>query len=87
VVVLDDQGSAFLLVRGLGRAPAGLAYEAWVIRHGTKPAPAAVFAGGADTVVWLRRRVERGARVAVTLERAAGAPAPTRRLRLVAQRP
>jgi anti-sigma-K factor RskA len=87
VVVLDEHGSGVLAVQNLGRAPAGLAYEAWVLPPGGAPAPAALFAGGADQVVRLRGRVDHGARVAVTLERADGAPAPTRRVRLVARRP
>lgn len=86
VVVLDERGSALLVVRNLGRAPTGLAYEAWVIPQGAKPAPAALFGGGADRVLWLRGRVGHGARVAVTLEDAGGVSAPTRRLRLVARR-
>jgi hypothetical protein len=83
VLVVDEQEHGLLVVRNLGSAPAGLAYQAWVIPPGTSPKPAARFAGG-NRVVWLGRRVVHGARVAVTLERA-GARAPTRRLRLVAQ--
>jgi anti-sigma-K factor RskA len=86
VAVLDRRGSALLVVRNLGHAPVGRTYQVWVITPGAKPAPAASFAGGAEQVVWLRGRVEHGARIAVTLERATGASAPTRPLRLVVRR-
>jgi anti-sigma-K factor RskA len=63
-------------VSGFDPAPPGKVYEAWVI-DGGKPVPAAVFPGGAHTVVMLERRVPKGATVAVTLERAPRAQTPT----------
>jgi Anti-sigma-K factor rskA len=85
VLVVDDHGDGLLVVRNLGIAPAGRAYQAWVVPPGASAVPAARFAGG-DRVVLLGRRVVQGARVAVTLERA-GVREPTRQLRLVARRP
>jgi hypothetical protein len=75
-VIVGQGGKATLVgVSKLGRAPAGKAYEAWVI-DGAGPTPAGLFAG-TETVVDLTARVPKGATVAVTLERAAGVPAPT----------
>ncbi len=86
VLAVGRTGTALLLLRGLGRAPAGRAYEAWVTPPGrARPIAAALFTG-AEPAVPLRRPVPPGATVAVTLERAGGASAPTRTPRLVARR-
>jgi len=69
-------GVAQLTVTGLPAAPAGKAYEIWVI-NGEAAKPAGLFAGGGKTVVQLTRPVLVGSTVAVTLERAGGARAPT----------
>lgn len=69
-------GVAQLTVTGLPAAPAGKAYEIWVIDGGAAR-PAGLFAGGGKTVVRLTRPVLVGSTVAVTLERAGGARAPT----------
>src|SRR5262249_56465734 len=37
VLVLDDQGRGLIAVRDLGPAPAGRAYEAWMISPGARP--------------------------------------------------
>jgi anti-sigma-K factor RskA len=71
---------AALLVSQLARAPEGRAYQVWVIA-GERPTPAGLFQvddeGGA--LVWLPPLEETGrARAfAVSLEPAAGVPAPT----------
>lgn len=58
-------------------APAGKAYEAWVIQGGT-PKPAGLFEGGDGTsVLDIEQPVRRGAVVAVTLERDGGTKRPT----------
>ncbi len=86
VLVVTPAGRALLVVHGLGHAPAGRSYQAWVIPPGTTvPVSAAVFRG-AELVVPLTPVVERGAVVAVTLERAGGAPGPSRAPTLVAKR-
>jgi anti-sigma factor RsiW len=69
-------GATQAVVSGFERAPAGKAYELWVIDRGG-PRPAGLFAGGAKQVVTLTRPVKPGSTVAVTLERARGARAPT----------
>jgi anti-sigma-K factor RskA len=76
-LTVQPSGAAQLAVYGLDPAPAGKIYEVWVIEAG-KPLPAALFAGGGDTVlVRLTRPVPKGAVVAITLERAPGAAKPT----------
>ncbi len=76
-LTVAPSGTAQLAVSGLDPAPAGKVYEVWVIAAG-KPVPAAVFAGGGETVVVrLTRPVPKGAIVAITLERAPRATTPT----------
>lgn len=81
VLVVRD-GSASLSVSGLPRAPKGKIYEAWVIPRGVSPRPAGLFDG---KMVQLTRGVPPNAQVAVTLERAGGAKAPTSRVLVTAQ--
>jgi anti-sigma-K factor RskA len=80
--VLFNTGSceAVLLVAGLPKAPEGKAYEVWVIGSGA-PVPAGVFQVAPDgSAVFRLPVVQETSRVrtfAVTLEPAAGTPAPT----------
>ena len=79
-VLVAPDGEAALVVCGLEPAPEGKTYEAWVI-EGRTPQPAGLFSGGGGCPpVLLERSVPPGARVAVTLERAGGAPRPTGRI-------
>ena len=79
-LVVSRTREAALVVGGLERAPAGKAYEAWVIEPGADPEPAGLFSGGPeDSVVRLERRVPPGATVAVTLEDEEGVERPTGR--------
>jgi anti-sigma factor RsiW len=71
-LVVAPSGAAVLTVQ-LPKPPPGSTYEAWVASPQVHPA--GLFAGG---LVKLDRRVPRGARVMVTLERAGGTDAPTR---------
>jgi anti-sigma-K factor RskA len=73
------RGRARLEIKGLATAPHGKTYEAWVIPPGARPRPAGLFPGGAGGTVLVRLRggVPPHAVVAVTLERAGGARAPT----------
>ena len=87
LLVVAGDGRAVLALDGLGPAPEGSAYRAWLVAPGTAtPVAVAEFDGTAPAVP-LERAVERGARVGVTLEPIPGTDAPTRRLRLVALRP
>ena len=87
VLVFTSRGQAVLALRGLGPAPAGRAYQVWVVPPtSTTPIADAVFDGTAQ-VIPLRRTVYPGARVAVMLEAGGGAAKPTRTLRLIALRP
>jgi anti-sigma-K factor RskA len=76
-VVVAPDGDAVLVVSRLRGAPQGKTYEIWVIAGG-RPAPAGLFSGEDDRdVVRLTRRVPRGGRIAVTVERAGGVDQPT----------
>ena len=87
VLVAAPNGSAVLALDGLGVAPAGRDYEAWVVPPGSAtPVPAGTF-DGSSRVVLLTRPAPPGARVAVTLETDGGVSRPTRPLRLVAALP
>jgi len=72
---------AVLLVSGLERAPAGKAYEIWVIGPSKQPVPAGVFQPRPDgSAVVSLPRIEDTARprtFAVTLEPATGTASPT----------
>ena len=76
LVVSPADRSAALLVSSLDEAPEGLTYQAWVIDEGA-PVSAGTFAGGAPAAVALAGPVPEGAIVAVTIEQAGGAAAPT----------
>ena len=77
-LVVAPNGDGALVVSGLGRAPDGRTYQAWVIEGDGAPQPAGLFDGGDLAVVRLTRPVPRErAVVAVTLERDGGADAPT----------
>lgn len=79
-LLVAPDGEAALVVCGLEPAPEGRTYEAWVIEN-EMPRPAGLFRGGSGCPpVLLERNVPRGAQVAVTLERASGAPRPTGRI-------
>jgi anti-sigma-K factor RskA len=80
-VVFDPSTrEAFLLVSGLDRAPEGKAYQVWVIATGA-PVPAGVFQVEAEGRAVFRlsdvAETSRARTFAVTLEPAAGVPAPT----------
>jgi anti-sigma-K factor RskA len=70
-------GNATLTVSGLDAAPSGKTYEAWVIPNGKAPRPAGLFPGGRTAVVHLHGVPQKNAVIAVTVERAGGARAPT----------
>ena len=70
-------GNAVLFMCGIGLAPAGKTYEAWVITGG-KAARAGEFKGSSGCVaVPLARGVRAGSAVAVTVEPAGGSAQPT----------
>ncbi len=75
-----------LALDGLGAAPDGRAYEAWVVPPGSAtPLPAGTF-HGTERVVLLTQPVPPGARVGVTLEQTGGVDHPSRPLRLAVER-
>jgi len=75
-LVSGTDGSV-LIVDGLSPAPSGKTYQVWIVRGGARPASSGLFAGGDHSVVFVRHSLEAGDVVAVTLERAGGAKAPT----------
>jgi len=87
VLVAAPDGAALLALDGLGVAPAGREYEAWVVAPGSATPAAAGTFDGSRRLVLLTRRAPPGARVAVTLEADGGVSRPTRPLRLVAELP
>jgi anti-sigma-K factor RskA len=69
--------SAGLVLSGVGSAPSGKTYDAWVI-NGKTTSPAGLFPGGRGvTYVPLHRKVSKGSVVAVTVEPAGGSAQPT----------
>jgi anti-sigma-K factor RskA len=76
--VFVRNGHATLHASGLGSAPSGKTYEAWVIpANGAAPRPAGLFHGGGRTTVHLIATVPQHAVVAVTVEPAGGSTKPT----------
>ena len=75
--LVDSAAGSVLVVDGLPRAPAERTYQVWVVHEGSAPASSGLFAGGSHNVVLVQHQVATGDVVAVTLERAGGAKAPT----------
>jgi hypothetical protein len=89
VLAVGSNGRGMLVIDGLGVAPVGRTYQAWVVAPRPRGAPA-LSAGlftGVETVVPLTARIEPGSAVGISIEKAGGASAPTRTLTLLAQRP
>jgi anti-sigma-K factor RskA len=72
-LLVTSSGEAVLVVRRLQPAPAGKAYEVWVV-EGSHSTRAGILRG---SMVELSRAVPPGARVAVTVEQADGSQTPT----------
>ena len=86
VLFFGERGDAVLMLNGLGPAPEGRAYQAWLTPAGSaKAIPVAAF-DGSEQFVLLSQPVTVGARVGVTLENVGGATVPSRPARLVAVR-
>jgi len=85
-LVVTGDGAAVLTLDGLGPAPDGSVYQAWVVPPGSAaPLPSGTF-DGTERVVSLTRPVAPKALAAVTLEPSPGADRPSRPLRLTATR-
>jgi anti-sigma-K factor RskA len=76
-LVVDPSGAAALVLHGLGPAPRGMTYEAWIIEDDV-PRPAGLFPGqdGID-VVGVDGEVGPGSVVAVTVEPSGGVLTPS----------
>jgi hypothetical protein len=87
VLVVQPGDHAALVLNGLGEAPSGWAYQAWVTPpRSLTPRSSGLFSGR-EIVVPLATSVRPGATVSVTLEPATGSLAPTRPPKLVVERP
>jgi anti-sigma-K factor RskA len=80
-VWVHPQRGVLLIASNLPPAPAGKAYEMWIVPKGAPPIPAGLFNSdpqGVATHVWSQPvNLASAAAVAVTLEAAGGVPAPT----------
>lgn len=87
ILVVQPSDDAALVLNGLGEADPDWAYQVWVTpRDSITPRSAGLFSAR-DIVVPLTIPVPPGAAVAVTLEPATGSLAPTRRPKLLVERP
>ncbi len=76
-LVVDADGAAVLVLDDLAAAPAGKTYQAWVV-EGQTPVSAGTFdPTDGQAIVPIPQPVPDGAVVAVTVENAGGASAPT----------
>ncbi len=76
-LVIDDRGQAVLIVESLEAAPAGKAYQVWVVEDGAATAAGQFSGGSGRAVVPVEVPVTTGSLVAVTVEDAAGVDRPT----------
>jgi len=88
ILAVGSNGRGMIVLDGLGLAPVGRTYQAWVVapQPGSTPLAAATFSG-VETVVPLTARVQPGSIVGVSIERPGGASTPTSPLQLTARRP
>lgn len=77
-LVVTREGQAVLVVDDFEPAPAGKTYQLWIVGQGDDPVSAGLFPGrDGIEIVGLDGNVESGDSVAVTIEDAGGANAPT----------
>jgi anti-sigma-K factor RskA len=77
-LVVTSDGEAVLVLDGLDPAPAGKTYQVWIVGHGDDPVSAGLFPGrDGIEIVGVDGTVEPTQIVAVTIEDAGGADAPT----------
>jgi anti-sigma factor RsiW len=77
-LVVTKNGDAALVVNNLQQPPSGKTYEAWISAGGS-PRRAGTFGGGSVVTVPLDGTLRPGSSVLVTVERAGGVDAPTRK--------
>jgi hypothetical protein len=88
ILAVGSNGRGMIVLDGLGLAPVGRTYQAWVVTSRPRSAalPAATFSG-VETVVPLTARIPPGSTVGITVERPGGAVAPSSALELTARMP
>lgn len=87
-IFVNPTSGVLLIATNLPPAPAGKAYEMWIIPKGAKPVPAGMFQSQADgTAMHVQRGPVdvNGVTIAVTLEDEAGAAQPTSAILFAAQ--
>jgi Anti-sigma-K factor rskA len=87
-VFVNPRSGVLLMATNLPPAPAGKAYEMWVIPKGAKPVPAGLFQAQADGTAMHTQTGPldiNGVTIAVTLEDQAGAAQPTSAILFAAQ--
>ena len=87
ILVVQPSNDAALVLNGLGPADSEWAYQVWVTPPDSITPRSAGLFSGREIVVPLTSPVPPRAVVAVTLEPATGSFAPTRRAKLVVERP
>ena len=85
-LVVGGRDRAVLALDGLGIAPSGRAYAAWLLLPGSATPRLAATFSGAGRAVLLDQPVPHGARVGVTLESAPTPDRPSRSIRISAVR-
>lgn len=85
-LVVGTGNRAVLALDGLGEAPAGRSYAAWLVPPGSATPTLVGTFSGAQRAVLLARPVPRGARVGVTLETDPPPDRPSRTIRVSAVR-
>ena len=77
-LVVDPDGNAVLVMEDLGPAPAGQTYQLWIVPDGGEAESAGLSEGGDGLgIIAIEGTVDDGEVVAVTIEKAGGAAAPT----------
>jgi anti-sigma-K factor RskA len=87
VLLVGEAGNGMLVLNGLGPAPEGKTYQAWLTPPGPGETVSAGLFDGSEQFVLLTPRVDRGAQVSVTLEDEGGVEMPSSAPRLSAVRP
>jgi anti-sigma-K factor RskA len=77
-LVVAPDGRAALVLRDVAPAPSGKTYQMWIVAHGGTPRSAGLFPGGEPIdILRVDGTVQEGDVVAVTIEDAGGADAPS----------
>lgn len=73
----ESLGQAVLITKALPAAPAGKAYQMWLLTDGTSPSSAGMMAASADQTILLRGDAAKATAAAITIEPVGGSSQPT----------